>query len=189
MIDDLPSFNRSEPDPDLLSSWPSQTNRFAVAFLFIRSRAFPDCQNLLLTRRTETLRSHSGQIGMPGGRVDPGDESPMRTALRETEEEIGIPANRINFVGYSTMARTMNNGILVPCVCHTDIWLEDIQINPAEVSETIAAPWQRFQRSQATEFRFNYFGHWRNSRVFSIDHHRIWGITAGIIFDADLRAI
>jgi 8-oxo-dGTP pyrophosphatase MutT (NUDIX family) len=183
----LPTFTRNEPTQQILNSWSSDTHHYAVAVLLIRSRSAPDVTQLILTRRTDNLRSHSGQIGLPGGRVEAHDSSPVQTAFRETEEEIGIPADAINFVGYSKAARTMNHGILVPCVGYTEVWAEDIQINPDEVAETIMAPWQRFRRSEASEFRFNYFGHWRNSRVFRIDDHKIWGITARIIFDTDLR--
>ena len=48
--------------------------------------------HLLLTKRSESVPSHPGQISLPGGVVEPGDRSPRDAALRETEEEVGIPA-------------------------------------------------------------------------------------------------
>src|SRR6185436_6123370 len=47
--------------------------------------------HVLLTRRPETLKAHAGQVAFPGGSVDPEDDSSLTTALRETEEELGIP--------------------------------------------------------------------------------------------------
>ena len=55
--------------------------------------------SVLLTRRAERLARHAGQISFPGGRADPGDGSPQRTALREAEEEIGLPAASVEVAG------------------------------------------------------------------------------------------
>ena len=55
--------------------------------------------SVLLTRRAERLARHAGQISFPGGRADPGDGSPQQTALREAEEEIGLPAARVEIAG------------------------------------------------------------------------------------------
>ncbi|MCV5526663.1 CoA pyrophosphatase, partial [Escherichia coli] len=55
--------------------------------------------SVLLTRRSPRLRHPGGQISFPGGRPDPGDENLIATALRETEEELGIPARLIEVIG------------------------------------------------------------------------------------------
>ena len=55
---------------------------------------------VLFTRRTDHLQAHAGQISFPGGGVEPGDASPIATALRETEEEIGLPATRVEVLGH-----------------------------------------------------------------------------------------
>lgn len=54
---------------------------------------------VLLTRRPEHLSSHAGQISFPGGRIEEGDSSPVETALRETEEEVGIARERVETIG------------------------------------------------------------------------------------------
>ena len=55
--------------------------------------------SVLLTRRAERLARHAGQISFPGGRADPGDGTPQRTALREAEEEIGLPQASVQIMG------------------------------------------------------------------------------------------
>lgn len=56
-------------------------------------------RSVLLTRRAEQLARHAGQISFPGGRADPGDGNPQQTALREAEEEIGLPAAQVEIAG------------------------------------------------------------------------------------------
>ena len=55
--------------------------------------------SVLLTRRAERLARHAGQISFPGGRADPGDRTPLKTALREAEEEIGLLQASVQIVG------------------------------------------------------------------------------------------
>src|ERR671937_2473600 len=57
--------------------------------------AHPEGLSVLFTRRTTQLKAHSGQVSFPGGRAEPGDASPLHTALREAQEEIGLPASRV----------------------------------------------------------------------------------------------
>ena len=61
---------------------------------------------VILTRRTETLKRHAGQVAFPGGRVDPNDADVVAAALREAEEEIGLPPKRVTVIGPT--ARTAN---------------------------------------------------------------------------------
>lgn len=55
--------------------------------------------HILLTKRTDTVEHHKGQISFPGGMIDPGDADPVATALRETEEEVGIPSSQVRVLG------------------------------------------------------------------------------------------
>ena len=59
-----------------------------------------DGLSVLLTQRTNHLRDHAGQISFPGGRMDPEDQSPNDTALRESEEEIGLDRKRVEIIGH-----------------------------------------------------------------------------------------
>ncbi|MFT7724086.1 MAG: CoA pyrophosphatase [Roseateles sp.] len=72
--------------------------------------------NLLLTRRTDHLRDHAGQISFPGGRTEPQDDGPVATALRETEEEIGLPRERIEVIGQLPVYATVTAFQVTPVV-------------------------------------------------------------------------
>lgn len=72
--------------------------------------------NLLLTRRTDHLRDHAGQISFPGGRVEPEDEGPVATALRETEEEIGLSRQHIEVIGQLPIYSTVTAFQVTPVV-------------------------------------------------------------------------
>ena len=63
--------------------------------LFVRGSS----HHLLFTRRPKTLRHHAGQISFPGGGRESHDETPLHTALRETQEELGIPPDRVELLG------------------------------------------------------------------------------------------
>lgn len=98
--------------------------------------------SVLLTRRADSLRSHPGQIGFPGGRVEPGDRGPADTALREAEEEIGLPRARVEVLGCLDACMTGTGYRVVPVVgvVAAPFALEDLTLAPAEVAEAFEIP-------------------------------------------------
>jgi len=72
-----------------------------------------DEPHLLLTKRSDELLSHPGQISLPGGVIDEGDRSARDAALRETEEEVGIPRTRLRVVGELDDVDTMSSGFII----------------------------------------------------------------------------
>ena len=74
---------------------------------------------VILTQRTETLSRHPGQIAFPGGRVDPGDADTIAAALREAEEEIGLPRDQVTIVGPADRYRTITGFHIVPVAAFT----------------------------------------------------------------------
>jgi 8-oxo-dGTP pyrophosphatase MutT (NUDIX family) len=77
--------------------------------------------HLLLTKRSDSVPSHPGQISLPGGVVEPGDASPRAAALRETEEEVGIPASALRVIGELDEVSTLVSGFIVrPVVAVAD---------------------------------------------------------------------
>ena len=75
---------------------------------------------VLLTLRTPELRSHSGQIAFPGGKIDPTDASPQAAALREAHEEIGLDAKFIEPIGYLDLYLTFSGFRILPLVARVD---------------------------------------------------------------------
>ena len=72
--------------------------------------------HVLLTRRTDHLRDHAGQISFPGGRVEAHDADATATALRETAEEVGLPLERIEIIGRLPVYTTVTSFVITPVV-------------------------------------------------------------------------
>lgn len=72
--------------------------------------------HVLLTRRTEHLRDHAGQISFPGGRAEPGDGSPAATALREAQEEVGLEPDQLDIIGQLPAYTTVTRYVVTPVV-------------------------------------------------------------------------
>ena len=88
--------------------------------------------HLLLTKRSDSVPSHPGQISLPGGVVEPGDGSAAAAALRETEEEIGVPAAALRLVGELDDVSTMASGFIIrPFVAVADVLRADAAL-PAD---------------------------------------------------------
>jgi 8-oxo-dGTP pyrophosphatase MutT (NUDIX family) len=136
---------------------------------------------VLLTQRTATLTDHAGQISFPGGRHAPGDASPEDTALRETEEEIGVPRDRIELVGRMNAYDTGTGFRVVPVVglIRPPVVLTP---QPAEVEEVFEVPID-FVREAANHRRERLMsrGEYREFWVMPFGDRYIWGLTARIL--------
>lgn len=98
---------------------PAPAHRLAIGGLSPAAVLIPvvmrdEGLSVLLTRRSPRLRHHGGQISFPGGRQDPGDENLIATALRETEEELGIPARLIEVIGTLNPLNTVSRFEVLP---------------------------------------------------------------------------
>lgn len=140
----------------------------------------PDA-TVLLTRRTDTLATHAGQIAFPGGKMDPGDADPVACVLRETEEEIGLPRNAVSLLGCLPPFLTGTGFRIFPVLARIEPDY-GLTLNPTEVAEVFEVP---------LAFLMDPANHRRASRLVSgverqfyempFGSHYIWGATAGII--------
>jgi 8-oxo-dGTP pyrophosphatase MutT (NUDIX family) len=136
---------------------------------------------VLLTLRTESLSSHAGQIAFPGGRIDPGDASPLAAALREADEEIGLKRDYIEPLGYLDLYLSGTGYRIAPTVARVRPGFQ-LSVNPAEVADTFEVPLafvmgpENHQR-HSREWR----GMMRSYYAMPFGDRYIWGVTAGIL--------
>jgi 8-oxo-dGTP pyrophosphatase MutT (NUDIX family) len=159
--------------------------RPAAVLMPIVDRAEP---TLLFTRRTEHLPSHAGQICFPGGRRHTDDDTLIRTALREMEEEIGLAPEAVELAGFLDAYETFNTGFLIlPVVgfLQPDFRLS---VNPYEVAEVFEAPlaFVLDPNNHARKFAERE-GVMREFYAIEYGSHTIWGATAAMIVNLSER--
>ena len=167
-------------DGDLDLSTPAQ----AAVLIAVTDRAEP---GVLLTRRTETMRKHAGQVAFPGGRIDPGDTDATAAALREAEEEIALPRGLVQIIGTADRYRTITGFEVTPVigVVPPDLVLVP---NAAEVAQVFEVPLD-FMLDTANHLEATVEWQGRNRHYYEIlwDDHRIWGATAAMIVNLTRR--
>ncbi len=138
-------------------------------------------QTVLLTQRTAHLKDHPGQISFPGGRVEEEDASPVHTALRETEEEIGLDQGRVEIVGFLPEYRT-GTGFRVTPVVGLVTPPFHVHPDPFEVAEVFEVP-LAFLLDPVNHQRhsLHYRGALRQYFAMPYGDYFIWGATAGMI--------
>jgi 8-oxo-dGTP pyrophosphatase MutT (NUDIX family) len=99
----------------------------------------PDGLRVLLTRRTEHLRDHAGQISFPGGRVEQDDADAVATALREAEEEVGLPRAAVDVIGQLPHYTTVTRYVVTPVVALVRPPFT-LQLDAFEVAEAFEVP-------------------------------------------------
>lgn len=137
--------------------------------------------SVLLTKRTTHLRDHAGQISFPGGRVEELDISSIHTALRETEEEIGLAREHVEVIGFLPEYRTGTGFCVIPVVAlvHPPFELTPDTFEVAEVFEVPLA----FLLNPENHKRhsLHYRGALRHFFAMPYGDYFIWGATAGMI--------
>lgn len=140
-----------------------------------------DDLRVLLTRRTDHLKNHAGQISLPGGRVEPADRGVREAALRESEEEVGLSPRQVETVGYLPNFLTTSAYSVTPVVGFVKGPFTPVP-DPSEVAETFEVPLQFLfePANQQLSFR-TYFGAELPVYEFQYQAWRIWGVTAGVL--------
>jgi 8-oxo-dGTP pyrophosphatase MutT (NUDIX family) len=156
-----------------------------VAAVLVPIVAHASGLTVLFTQRTAHLRAHSGQVSFPGGRAEPGDASPEETALRESEEEIGLPRGRVEVLGRLPEYFTRTGFRVTPVVGLIEPPLL-LSPDPGEVESVFEVPLAflldtRNHQRHTREFQGATVGFYAMPYKSDDGERYIWGATAGML--------
>ena len=179
----LPDPQAAEETASLVPDWMpeggfSSPRRDAAVLIALVRRG--EALSVLYTERSPDLRSHSGQVAFPGGKIDPTDAGPSEAALREANEEVALDPADARLLGYMPAYFTGSNYLITPVVAEV-VPRRDFVPNPGEVKTVFEVPLPLLMREES-------FGTFRIRRkeqehtTWQIEHGGlvIWGITANL---------
>lgn len=160
---------------------PITGERLAAVLLLLYPDPATGDDTIVFTRRTETLSTHRGQISFPGGSCDPDDPGPEFTALRETQEEIGVDPSSVRVIGTLNPVPTIVTNFLITPVVGRTAKRPDFLPNPREVAELIEVPLKELKNEaiHRVEPRETPMG-LLTVHYFQYGPYNIWGATAAI---------
>lgn len=168
-----------EGDIELLSEDPTANLRRAGVLIGVVPRA--EGARVVLTQRPKTMSSHPGQVAFPGGKVDPDDADDVAAAVREAQEEVGLPRKGVELIGRSAPYITGSAFRITPVVALLPPDFVAVP-EPFEVDEVFETPLE-FLMTPDNHARKEALWRGKIRRYYEMPHngHRIWGVTAGII--------
>lgn len=166
---------------------PGLLRRLRQAAVLVPVVRRPEGPAIVLTRRASGLRAHGGQVSFPGGRREESDRSLAEAALREAAEEIGLDPESAEVIGYLDDYPTLSRFLVTPVVAlveHAGPWRPD----PREVAEVFELPLHKVLRPRRFRRRTISRGALKLPYL-EIEHdgHRIWGATAGMLWDLNRK--
>ncbi|WP_137819581.1 MULTISPECIES: CoA pyrophosphatase [unclassified Pseudomonas] len=142
-----------------------------------------DAPELVLTLRASGLSTHGGEVAFPGGRRDPEDRDLIHTALREAQEEIGLPAGLVEVIGPLSSLVSRHGIRVTPYVGVVPDYVE-YQANDGEIASVFTVP-LAFFRDDPREMthRIDYLGHSWYVPSYRYGEYKIWGLTAIMVVE------
>ncbi|MCY4362663.1 MAG: CoA pyrophosphatase [Gammaproteobacteria bacterium] len=175
----LSALEEREPQTFPEHLFPREYSRAAVLLLFWPGP--DDAVELVLTKRTETVSSHRGQVSFPGGVFHAGDGDLAATALRETQEELGIDPDVVTIMGRLDDAWSIAGHHVIPYVGWTRK-APEMQANSHEVAEVIVADVRVLLRPEVnTIHTVDFLDKPRTTLAFDWDGGYVWGLTADML--------
>lgn len=163
------------------TNWDSKLIPAAVLVPLIRLQ---NQWHLVYTLRSVRLHDHSGQVSFPGGSWEPGDHSLIETALRESQEEIGLNPGSVHVLGCMAQVAMITRFVVTPVVGIVD-WPTLLTVNPDEVDRVFSIPLDWLADPENQEYRV----HTHGGKDFNVlyfkqyDGETVWGATAGMTLD------
>lgn len=156
---------------------PSRTAAVLVPLL-----DYPEPE-IVLTRRADHLPQHPGQVSFPGGAAEESDASAVQTALREAQEEIGLPPGAVQPIGFLDRMDTISDYRVLPVVALVTPPIDWV-LDQREVAEVFTVPLAIALDPDRYETRF-FEKHGREYPVFTLKWrgHTIWGVTAAMLMN------
>lgn len=177
---DAPSAAPGWNHADIKALLGDAPRRPAAVLLALREGAQP---RLVFTVRTRHLAAHAGQVAFPGGGCEPQDADAVATALRESEEEIGLARAMVTPLGYLDNFETISGYRVTPVVARIAAHAS-LRPSPDEVAEVFEVPLAFFlEPDNRRRYVMEYRGQRRDMVEFLHGGHRIWGATASILMN------
>ena len=171
---------RGDHDADPVMKKISEVRPIRPAAVLVPVIDHPE-PTVLLTQRAQHLPDHPGQVSFPGGKIDKADASPLASALREAQEEIGLDDTSVTPLGYLDLYMTTLGYRIVPVIARVKPGFS-LTLNTAEVDATFEVP-LGFLMDQANVQRHSrdWNGMTRHYYAITFGERYIWGVTAGIL--------
>lgn len=165
----------------LVAGLAAEPRPLRTAAVLVPLVEYPTGFTVLLTRRTEHLQHHAGQVSFPGGRMEPEDAGAQGTALREAQEEIGLDPGKVELVGFLDPYQTITGFLVTPVVGFIQGPVAT-RADPSEVAEVFELPLEVVLdvRNHQRHSRM-YRGQERHFYVLPYRDYYIWGATAAML--------
>jgi 8-oxo-dGTP pyrophosphatase MutT (NUDIX family) len=172
------AVNRNEDSVEMSQEWVATARVSAVLVALVDH---PDGPSVILTRRTDHLRNHPGQISFPGGRVEE-SESVHEAAVREAHEEVGLDPESVHIIGeLDPLTTFVSNSLIIPIVARIE-GVPSFSIQEEEVARVFMSPLHDLAREDT--YRNEWWSRPQgdiNIHFFELDDETVWGATGRIL--------